>query len=149
MGKMVGDSCQSKLVDQLQCPPLAAWRRARKAGRKHDVLGPAQLLDQMKRLKHEADVTESRPGQRPGPLGGEHLAGQHNLARVGLIEPAEEMQERRFAAARAPENRHDVVSVDIERHAVQHETLSPATTDRLGDPAGLENGHRFTVPSWR
>ena len=37
----------------------------------------------------------------------------------------------------------------LERDAVEHAALRPPTSDCLRDPAGLENGHRFTVPSRR
>ena len=99
----------------------------------------------MKRLEHEADVTQPRAGELPRTLGGQRLSGEDDLARVGPIEPAEQMQQRRLAAARAPEHGDDLVGLRRERRTVEHATPGPAATDRLADPAGLENGHRVTV----
>ena len=66
--KVVGHRGQPELVDQLPGPALAAPGRAGQAGREQDVLGAAQLLDEVKRLKHEPDVTQPGPRQRPRAL---------------------------------------------------------------------------------
>ena len=48
MRKMIGYIRQSELIDQLPRAALAARRRAGQARGEHDVLGPAQLFDEVK-----------------------------------------------------------------------------------------------------
>lgn len=95
-----------------------------------------ELLDQVERLKHKPDATKPRPRQRPWALGGEPPPGEHNLAAPAPVESAEQMQERRLAAAGASEHGHHLVGVDLECDAGEQAALSPAAADRLRDPAG-------------
>ena len=59
--------------------------------RQQHVLLAAQLLDQVERLKDEADMPEPGSRQRPWGLRGQLVAGQHDPAGVGDVEPAEQM----------------------------------------------------------
>ena len=49
------------------------------------------------------------------PTTGEPLAGERDLAGVGTIEPAEQVQQRRLAAARAAEHGHDLAGGHVQR----------------------------------
>lgn len=149
MRKVVGDVQQPEFLDQPPGSLFAPGRCPRQTSRKQDILGPAQLLDQMKGLKYEPDVPEPRAREGAGALGGEPLPGEGYLARVRLVESSKEMQKRRLAAPRTPEHSHHLARLDVECHAVQYQPLRPPPPDGLGDPARFENGHRFTVPSRR
>ena len=142
MGKVVGHPGQAEFLDQSRARPLAAAGRAGQASREQHVLVAAQLLDQLKGLEHEPDVAQPGPRQRPGPLPRSAPAGQPDLARVRPVEAAEEMQQGRLAAARAPEDGDHLTRRDLdETRAGQDAALGSTAAYRLGDPASLENGH--------
>ena len=145
--KVVGHVPKAELCDQLLRPPRPTGRGSWKAGGEHDVVGSAELLDEVKRLEHEAHVTQPRAGQLSRTLCGQPLSREDDFAGVGPIEPTEQMQQRRLAAARAPQHSDDLVSLHCERHTIEHATAGPADPDRLFYPAGLENGHNVTVPT--
>ncbi len=89
--EMVGDGREPQLVDQLRRASLTSRGCARETGREHHVLGAGELLDEMKGLEHEADVAKPRARELPRSLGGQGLPGDDDLARLGPIEPAEQM----------------------------------------------------------
>jgi len=52
----------------------------------------AELLDQVKRLKHEPDVTQPGAREAPRTLRCELVAGEHDPPRVGPVERPEQVQ---------------------------------------------------------
>src|SRR5262245_30211523 len=90
-------------------------------------------------------MAKPRPCKPPRSLGGQRLSGNDDLACVGSVKPAEQVQQCRLATPRAPEHGDDLVGPHVECCTVEHTTPGPAAADRLPDPAGLENGHRLTV----
>ena len=81
--------------------------------------------------------------ERPGALGGELVPGEDDAPGVGPVEPTEQMQERRLAAAGAAEHRDDLAGVDLERHPVEHAALGAP------DPERLDDATRFQDWAWR
>ena len=49
---------------------------------------------------------------------------QHERAGGGLVEPADQVDERRLAAAGGADERHGLARCDVERHAVEHRGLA-------------------------
>ena len=84
--------------------------------------------------------------QRAGAAAGEPLAGDRDRARVGCVEPAEQMQQRRFAAAGAAEHGDDLVGVDRQLDAVEQPPRGAADADGLDKALGTQRGHQVTVP---
>ena len=80
---------QPEVVDQPPGAPLAALPGTRKARRQQHVLLAAQLLDQVKRLKHEAHVAQPRAREPAWRHARELLAGEHDLPGIGEVERAE------------------------------------------------------------
>ena len=107
--KVIGDVAQPELVDQPRRAARAARRGPGQPRRQQHVLGAAALVDQLELLKDEADVAQPQARQRPSAAAGEALAGDRDLAGVGPVEAAEEMQQRRLAAARASQHRDHLV----------------------------------------
>ena len=91
MRKMVGDGRRARA--RRSAASRAARRRgcARETGRQHHVLRAAELLDELKRLEHEADVAQPGARERARSLGGQDLPASDDLAGVGPIQPAEQV----------------------------------------------------------
>ena len=141
MRKVVRDLGQSELLDQPGGATRASGGGARKPGGHEHVLGPAQLLDELKLLEDEPDVAQADSRQRPRAPAREPIAGQGDLPRVRGIEAAQQVQQRRLAAARSAQDRHHLVGLDGEADVVQHAARCSPGAHRLREAICPENGH--------
>ncbi len=141
VGAAPGDLRQAEALDQRTPAPLPAARSARQARRNQHVLLAAQLLDQMKGLEDQADVSETRPRKRPRPLGCQLPAGDHDPTRIRAVEAAEEMKEGRLAAARAPEHGDHLARLHVEVHSREQTPGGASGAHRLGDAPCLQDRH--------
>ncbi len=64
------------------------------------------------------------------------LPGDEDLARIGLVEPVEDVHERRLPGAVLAEERMHLAAREIEAHVV----VGEHARELLHDPAHLENG---------
>jgi len=128
-------------VDQLASAPRRALLPAEQASGQQHVLLPAQLGDEVEELEHEADVMATELGQSPFARALEALPGDAHASRLGSVERAEQVQQRRLARARAPDHRHDLAGGHVEAGAVEHAPGGPATAEGLDQPAGGDDGH--------
>jgi len=136
-----GDLGQAQLADQPARPALAVTAGAGQSGRHQHVLLAAQLLDQLEGLEYEADVAQARPRERTRALRRDVLAREGDPAAVGAIEPPEQVQERRLAAARTAEHGDDLALLHLEVDPVEDAPLGPPGPERLRDAACLKDGH--------
>ena len=83
-------------------------------GRQLDVLLGRQLVHEVERLEDEADLVSAELGE--GPLGElvDAPPVQPQLAGGRSVEPAEEMEQRRLAAAARPHHRQRLATCDVE-----------------------------------
>ena len=97
----------------------------------------------MEELEDEADVAPSH--RRQGALGrARHVdPAELDAPRLGAVEPAEQVQQRRLAASGAAENGDDLARLDLEIGAVEHASRDAARAEGLDEPAGAH--HRHTV----
>ena len=58
------------------------------------------------------------------------------------VEASEQVQQRRLAAAGAPQHRDDLAGVDTEGDAVEHTPGRATDTHGLRDPARFQDRHR-------
>ena len=77
------------------------------------------------------------------PLGGarDPLAGDLHGARLGAVEAAEQVQQRRLARARAAEHGDDLAALDVEVGPVEHAPGGAPGTERPHQPPGLDERH--------
>src|SRR5699024_1478630 len=87
--------------------------------RQLDVVGHREVADQVEELEDEPDLAAAHLG----PLGlAEALhagAAELDLARRGPVEPAEQVQQRRLAAARWAGHGDELAFWDVDIHAAQ------------------------------
>jgi hypothetical protein len=86
-------------ADQLQ-RDFGLHRRARDLGDDRDILARGETGNQVVELEHEADVKAAVGGEFALAGAGQVAAGIQDFARGGRIQSAENVQQRRFAAAR-------------------------------------------------
>ena len=67
------------------------------------------------------------------------------LPASGAVEPAEHVQQRRLAAARAAEHGHHLAGLDVQVGAVEHPPRDAALPEGLDEPAGAHHRHTGTV----
>ena len=79
-------------------------------------------------LEHEADVALAHV--RAGRV----LAVEQDLALVGELEPGDDAQERGLAAARGPEQRHQLAGRERQAHVVERDEAA----ERLADILNLD-----------
>ena len=106
---------------------------ARRLDAEDDVLGDRHHRDEHEVLVHHAD-----PGLDRVLRGGERdrLAVEQDLARVGLVEPVEDVHQRRLAGAVLAEQRVHLALRQLEVDVV----VGDDARERLRDPAHLEDG---------
>ena len=106
------------------------------AQRKGDVLEHRQVRIEREELEHEGDVARARRQvvHRP-PVDGDRTL-------VDLLEPGDRAQRRRLAAARGPEQHHELPVCDLEveppDHVVGAEALLDVVEPDLRHHSGLE-----------
>jgi hypothetical protein len=90
----------------------------------------------MEGLEDEPDVPAAH---RVGAAGIEALAGDLHRPRVTRVQPAEEVQQRRLARARAADDGDDLTRRDVEVDAVEDPPRRAAATVVLDEPAGAHD----------
>ena len=114
--------------------------------RQRDVLGDVEQRDQVERLEDEAGPVAPQPGRVIVRQLADGLALEDDLAARRLVEPAEDLEERRLARAGRPHEGHELAGVDRQAHPA--EGLDGGRTERvgLGQVAGFEDGgHRRSL----
>jgi hypothetical protein len=102
----------------------------------HDVLGDRHHRDEHEVLVHHSDPRRDRLVRRPES----HPLGLHeDLAAVGLVEPVEDVHQRRLAGTVLAEERVHLPAAEVEVDVVVREH----TRKLLGDPAELEDQLRL------
>jgi hypothetical protein len=130
---------QTQIIDEPRGAFDGTIPVAYQSRRQEDVLEPRQLRQQVERLEDEPDLL---PAQRD-----EHSIGRTVDARPGDldqpgvcdIEPAEEVQERRFPGPRPADDGDELTARHVEVGAVKDADASRATTVRLDEPARVND----------
>ena len=117
-----------------------AHRRGRNFGHRSDVLACGEAGNQVIELEHEADVLAAKTREFGFGRAGQHVVEITHLAAAGRIEPAEDIQQRGFAAARRAEQHHQFTTIEREIDAAQRMHLDLAHAIDLGQSVGDENG---------
>mmetsp|Transcript_30262 Transcript_30262/g.76115 ORF Transcript_30262/g.76115 Transcript_30262/m.76115 type:complete len:234 (-) Transcript_30262:189-890(-) len=108
--------------EQLLCTfaTLCAGPRSLQEHGQLDVLDGGQRRDQVEGLEHEADAPQTqRCSLRIGGVVRDSLAAQIETALGGLIDGADDVQQRALAAARGAEHTHELTTSHSERDAAQ------------------------------
>jgi hypothetical protein len=82
-------------------------------------------------------VDRRQPGQQQVPLGHQHRWGARDRAAVGLLQPADQLEQRRLAAAAGADHRDDLAGPGPQRHAFERHELALArgeAPDHVFDP---------------
>jgi hypothetical protein len=96
-----------------------------------DVLERGQHRQQVEVLEHEAQAARAEVGQRIVGQGVHRLAPDHDGAAVGPVDAADQVEQRRLAAARRTGDdgeavgQDDEVDVDQRRHVDRIEPVGP------------------------
>ena len=108
---------------------LALFRRERREQQRQlDVLLRREHRDQIEALEHEADVARAPVRQLAAFHLLEVLARDRELAAVRAIEPADQVEQRRLARARRPQQRQQFPGPHVEVHVVQRREDAEALT---------------------
>src|SRR5262249_27937122 len=95
---------------------------------------------QQERLEDEADEAAARPAPRRAPQRAHVLVGEPDLARVGVLEQAEQVQQRALARAGRARDDDEVPGLDVHVHAVEHRNAGPGGSPmRLHEAAGAQH----------
>ena len=111
------------------------------------VLERRPAVQQEELLEHEAEAHGPDPGQRGVGQRGHVVADQPHPARRRPVERAHDVQQRRLARARRPDDRHVVARLDGEVDAVQHGQCRRAAAVRLRHVDQVEDAHGLTTTS--
>src|SRR5215470_11369343 len=111
--------------------------------RQLDVLERGQHRHQVVELENEAD--RARP-----PVGELRLAEprdvdavDQDLARIGLVDPGDQVEQRRLARAGRPHQAEEVAALHVERDVVQHRHHLPAAAVGLEDVPDADERRRI------
>src|SRR5262249_42769374 len=97
-----------------------------------DVLPRSQAGYQVVGLEHEADVAPPIARERAIVEARELIVPEPDLAGIGTVEAAEEVEQRRLAAARGTEERDDLARAQVQVDAAQGADLvGPGPVDAL------------------
>ena len=109
-----------ELQGRLHVLLAAGAREIREQQRQLDIALRREHRHEVVELEHEADVP--RAPLRKLAVGElvDALAGDHDLAFVRTVEPADEIEQRRLAGARRAHQRDELARLDLEIQAVQH-----------------------------
>jgi hypothetical protein len=116
--------------------PASALARAGQPRREQDVALAGQLRQQVEELEDEADMVASQGAQLALRGARDAPPGDDDLARVGAVEPAEQVQERGLARPAAAEDGDDLARPDVEVGAVEDPARAAPAADRLDEAAG-------------
>ena len=107
----------------------------------HRVLEDRQLGQQVVELEHEADVAVPVAVLPPRTEAAQVLAREtdRSRARIGAVEPAEDVEERRLPRARTPDDRDPLALGDRDRRVAEDGHLVPAEPVGLAHAGGVED----------
>jgi hypothetical protein len=103
-----------------------------------DVLGDGERWHEVDLLVNRADAGGFGVG---GGLGPKRVAGERDLAGVGLIDAGQDLDEGGLARAVFTEQRMDLSRPDGEIHAVEGDHTGEALADAAEGEKGREVGH--------
>ena len=150
---------------QLRRKVIAPWRQPdpvdgfvdrhrvlRDVGDERQVLAHRQARDQVVELEHETDML--------APIGGEfalagsrqQMVGKAHFPGCWHIEPTQDVEQRRLAAARCAEQHHEFAAVDFQVDIAQRVNLDLAAAVDLGQAASGEDhltNRRGLLRCWR
>mmetsp|Transcript_20438 Transcript_20438/g.48717 ORF Transcript_20438/g.48717 Transcript_20438/m.48717 type:complete len:313 (+) Transcript_20438:1186-2124(+) len=112
---------------------------AQQPQRQGDVVGHAEVGQQMEGLEDEAQVAAAQRGAGLVVQRAEGLPGQRDVAGVGLVQPGQAVQQRGLAAAGFAQQRDDLAGGEVQVDAGEDGRVAVG----LGQPAGAQ--HRGTV----
>jgi len=119
-GDRAGELRDAEVVEQL-APARArlARRQPREQPGELDVVGDREVGDEVEELKDEADLAAAQ--LRPGRLAElvDSAAAEVDLAGCGSVEPAEQVQQGRLAAARGAHDADELALGDRQVDAAQ------------------------------
>ncbi len=117
---------------------ISAFGRSTDREPERDVVPHRHVLERRVVLEDEADAALLRRERR------RLLAGDHDLAGVGRLEPRDHAQQRRLAAAARPEQRRQRAALDRDRDVVErHEVPEPLrdVTSSIATDSSLADRH--------
>ena len=121
-----------------------AARQPRQIARQHDVFEHGQLRQQMVGLEDEADL----PVPEPGGLAAAQLrhvdSGDADRPGIRLLQRADQIQQRGFAAAGGAEQAGPFAAPDLPVHAAQDRQFLPAEFVGARDAAQFDDILLFT-----
>ena len=100
-----------------------------------DVLEDRHVTEERVVLKHEADAALA---DLPA---GRILAVEEHAAAIGRLEPRHDAQQRRLAATRRPEQRHQLARAHLEAHVAERREAA----EGLGDVADVDAHARVSA----
>ena len=122
MREVPGPAAQSDVLEHLPCK-LGRVLTARDLGSELHVLLRSQCREQVERLEDEADAGSAKVEQLPPARPGQVVTGNHDASAGRRVEGADDVQQRRLAASRRPEDDHEVFGGDVERDRVEGDDL--------------------------
>ena len=127
-------------------PRAGASRRAAGQARgEQDVLLARQLGDEVVGLEDEADVVAAHAGELALGAPVEAAADDLDGAGLGPVERPEQVQQRRLARARAPDDGHELAGAHLDGGAVEHAPGGAAAAVRLHQAPRRDDDHATTV----
>src|SRR5665213_2596658 len=124
-------------TDALQrCRDPAAALRATHAAveeRDFDILGNIEIVDQVEALEDEADVPAAQAREFLLTQFRDLLAKERIAAAVGIVEQAEDVEQRRLAASRRAHDREEFPATHHERYLRQGVSLHLGRAVDLAD----------------
>ena len=103
-----------------------------------DVFQRRHGRDQVKRLKHDADIAAAKARQRVLVEPAEVRAGHHDRAGVGALEAGHHHQQRRFARARRTDQADRLAAPYIQVDVLEDMDAGRAAAERQIDAAERE-----------
>ena len=107
--------------------------------RQLNVLIHIEFVDQVEALEHEADVAFAELGTlfllEAADLGAEEFIGTTG----GIVQQAQNVQQRGLAAARRPHDGHELAVFDFKRDAIQRRGLDLFRAEDLGEVGYLNH----------
>ena len=97
----------------------------------HDVLERRAVLEQVVRLEHESDVTQSEVDQFVLAHALDMAAEYYYLAARGVVKSRQHVKQRTFARTRAADYRAELARHYVERHVLQRVGAACALAERL------------------
>ena len=111
---------EAELAEELlRAGPRLGPRRARELGRDQDVVANRQVVEQLEELEDEADLRPPEPGsvRLAEPVDAD--AVEVDLAAGRPVQPADQVEQGRLAAARRAHDRGHPPGLDVEREPVE------------------------------